>query len=517
MSMSRILERGRNCLGIFAAGETGLLIDGRDYYRAFWEAAGGARRYILMAGWQFDSNVLLLRGADRREAAGDARLLPFLNRLCSLNPDLEVYVLAWDFNTVYALRREWFQKLIFEWSSGGRINFRFDSAHPLGASHHQKFIVIDGALAFAGGMDLCEARWDDRRHLAENRDRTGPGGAPYGPYHDIQSCHTGPAAAALAEVFRMRWENSGGGPLHLPEPAEPAGRKTSFTLPLGAGEVAISRTAARTIVPMREPVLEIRRLYLDAIGAAEELIYMENQYFSSQAVYRALVDRLRARDRPRLEVVIVIPKAPHTFLEEVAMGLAQVKMLHSIREVAKSEGHDLGIYYCLPGGDGAEEEPVYIHAKLLVVDDRFLTVGSANTNNRSMGLDTELNVSWEADPASQPELAGRIAGVRADLIAEHAGMDDPAEARKTAAPGGLVKRLDRLADAGACRLRRHTLETLFVKTDWFSGIKPEELSIDPERPVIEENLYEMMNRDRDGLFARGIGWLNELLREEREG
>ena len=66
--------------------ETGLLVDGRDYYRAFYQAAQQARRYILIAGWQFDSAVPLLRGRDRRGVRLRVRLLPFLKTLCEANP-----------------------------------------------------------------------------------------------------------------------------------------------------------------------------------------------------------------------------------------------------------------------------------------------------------------------------------------------------------------------------------------------------------------------------------------------
>lgn len=87
----------------------------------------------------------------------------------------------------------------------------------IGASHHQKFVVIDGKIAFVGGLDICSNRWDDRRHLPENPERINSDDKPYEPYHDVQSYSIGPVASKMAEFFKFRWKNSGGGELHLPD------------------------------------------------------------------------------------------------------------------------------------------------------------------------------------------------------------------------------------------------------------------------------------------------------------
>jgi phospholipase D1/2 len=180
--MKRILSPGRNCQGIYPATKTGLLIDGRDYYRAFYHAARKARRYILISGWQFDSSVSLLRGADANREREGPGLLQFLYDLIAGNPQLQICILAWDFSVLFALEREWFQDKIFNaWVKESRLLFRFDSAHAVGASQHQKFVVIDGIAAFVGGMDICASRWDDRRHSPRNPFRHNPEGKPYGP------------------------------------------------------------------------------------------------------------------------------------------------------------------------------------------------------------------------------------------------------------------------------------------------------------------------------------------------
>lgn len=509
--MKTILGPGRNCDGIHDADRAGLFVDGRSFFRAFVRAARAAHDYILIAGWQFDRDARLLRGEDARREGMEKAVLPFLGGLCEDNPALQVYILAWDYSAIFALDRKWFQKWIVE-RTNRRLHFRFDGKHAVGASHHQKLIVVDGAVAFAGGMDLARGRWDDRRHRAHDPDRVDSDGGPYESYHDIQAFVTGPAAWRLTGEFQERWARSGEEELDLRRPVGPFRAPLGPCLPLAAGRLGLSRTLPRTLVPLREePVQEIRALYLDAIAAAEKIIYLENQYFSSQAVYQALIDRMAERGRPRLQIVMVLPRRPHSLIEEVSLGLTQAKMLQTLKDQAARRGHGLGIYYTVPEGAEGGTEATYIHAKLLLVDDRFLTVGSANATNRSFGLDTELNLSWEATSPEHESLAASIRRVRMSLLMEHTGRRGSGDRRRLRSPEGIVDHLDGLADGGECRLRHHTMETFLPAGMLPDGIDPADLSVDPEKPVVEENIFELISNDRTGTFVRGVLWLNDLL------
>lgn len=511
--MNRILSPGRNCQDIFPVERSGLLVDGRNYYRAFFHAARDARRTIYVAGWQFDSDVRLLRGADAQKIDSPVAVLSFLNALCVRNTSLRVYLLMWDFSMLYSLDRAWFQEWLTNWKTSDRLLFRFDDKHPVGASHHQKLVVIDGEIAFVGGIDLASGRWDDRRHRAGHPDRVNADGEPYEAYHDMQACVTGPAAGALARVFRQRWLDSGGEDITFAGPTDTDRRISGPSLPIEAPRVAVSRTMPRTLVPIREPVLEIRALYLDAIAAAEHLIYLENQYFSSQAVYRALVDRMEDGSRNHLEIIMILPRKPHALVEEISLGLVQMKMLKSLKDRAARTGHSLGIYYTLLDDAEGDEEATYIHAKALIVDDRLMTVGSANTTNRSMGLDTELNLAWEADEGK----ASSIRRIRTSLLMEHTGLRGQPHRSRLRSINGLVAYLNELTDRRECRLRHHTLETFLPDGILPADLTTDDLSLDPEEPIVEENIFELLSNDRTGLFAKGILWLNDLLLRRTPG
>lgn len=512
-SAQKILEPGRNCWDIVDVSGTGLLIDGRDYYRAFYRAAEGAERTILISGWQFDSDAHLLRGKDA-ENAEEVRLLSFLNHLCEKNKALQIYLLAWNFSVLYGLDREWFQQWYFNWTTNDRLKFCFDPCDALSASHHQKFVVVDGRMAFVGGLDLCSGRWDERDHRADNPNRINSDESPYRPFHDIHSYHVGPVAEKLAELFKQRWEIVCCESLELPPPV-PESRKLPFesTLPVKAQRVAISRTQAATSDGNQEPVREIRQLFMDAIDAAQELVYIENQYFSSEALYKALAARMTQSNRPPIQIVMVLAKEADAFLEEISIGIAQVKILRHLRLLAADIGHSLGVYYATSMGPGGEEVPTYIHSKLLLVDDRFLSVGSANMNNRSMGLDTELNVSWEAAP-DEDGLIQSIRDIRVDLLAEHTGVREPDGQRELGRIKGLVETLNRLATSGSSRLRHHPIENVAENYPWLTTFFPEGLPFDSEEPIFDEVFYEEISGKNDSFFTRGVtslkNWLQNI-------
>jgi phosphatidylserine/phosphatidylglycerophosphate/cardiolipin synthase-like enzyme len=477
VTRTRIIELGRNACCEVDADDTGVLIDAADYYRAFYVSAMEATRYIVMSGWQFDSGVPLLRGADA-PPDHEVRFLAFLNGLCEQKPDLQVFILAWDFHVVLAAEREWMQRIYFDWMTSPRFHFLFDDCPVVGGSHHQKFALFDGTHGYLGGMDVCEDRWDDRRHRGDNALRSSRG-KPHKPYHDVQAWLSGRRAThALEEIFLDRWRCAGGEPPVLSAPEAPRARRPAGLLPVGPARVALSRTDPRAD---RETIREVERLFVDAITAAEHLVYLETQYFSSRRIYEALATRMRDGARSRLEIVVVVNERAEALKEELAVGLRQAQNLERLREIATATGHALGIFYSLCDGVTADFRTTYIHSKVVVVDDRFLSVGSANLTNRSMGTDSELHVSWEAMPDDAPQARVRraIRRVRVSLLAEHAGESGIRAARALSRGAGLVAHLEHLAARPGARLQRHEGATPAQRAV-AELIDPQDLPFDPD-------------------------------------
>jgi phospholipase D1/2 len=483
--------------------QLGLLIDAQHYYREFYRAAEAAEHFILLSGWQFDSDVALLRGVDAENVEYPVTLLKFLDALCRRKPNLSIWILAWDFHVVFAIEREWMQELVFRWSTSERLQFRFDASHVENGSHHQKFVVIDGQLSFLGGLDLCDHRWDERSHRYKNPLRISRG-EPHKPFHDVQAFLRGPAVAgALSELFVDRWKRAGGEPIVLPKLTRldmHASHAVTSLTPLAANAITLSRTDPHGSPDGKMPCTEVRDLFVDAVLAAESLLYIETQYLSSHIMGEALERRMRAHDRPKLEIVILLNMEAETFKEQLAVGLAQAKIIARMREVAAETGQRLGIYYTLPECEPDElgGPATYIHSKLMIVDDRWLAVGSANLTNRSLSVDTELVASVNADvDAAGDALARTILDVRAELLAEHTG------GANVTLTEGLVAHLDELATRAEngdvscpCRLRHHPSPTA-DELRALAIIDPQALPFDPD------NVEDL--RAARPLFVGGFG------------
>jgi phospholipase D1/2 len=458
--MKPILDVPRNVFATARAEQSALLIDACVYYRTVYRALERARHYAVLSGWQFDSGVPLLRGEDAAQATRPVTLLKFLHALCEERPELTIYILAWDFSLAYLTEREWLQGLKFAYATNPRVRFEWDEHPVAGASHHQKFVVVDGAVGFLGGIDLCDARWDECDHRAHNPKRINLAGEPCKPYHDVQAALTGDAVRPLVDVFVERWQRAVGDRLQL-APASPETR-ARFDLshlsdgqaqPIGAKVAAFSRTQQDERAEPAE-IDEIRQLLGDALRAAERLIYAETQYFTSRSIAAMLIERMRDDSLPKLEIVLCMPHGADSPKEKMALGDTQEGVLYALHETAGQTGHQLRLLYSATCKDDGSEVPTFIHSKLLIVDDQLLLVGSPNLTERSVGLDTELAVTWQCD-SDDEGLRHCIRNIRTVLLAEHSGLD----ASEFESELGLCAKIDDVIASGRSRLRHRTIQS----------------------------------------------------------
>ena len=394
-----------------------------------------AEKQILLIGWDFDTRICLDYEA---EDAAPAELGVLLSWLPRRRPDLQIYILKWDIGALHLLGRGTTVLRLFRWAANKQIHFKLDGAHAHGASHHQKIMVIDDKLAFCGGIDMTASRWDTRQHLDDDEHRHRPTtGRAFMPWHDATMAVDGDLAAALGDLARDRWRAAGGEPIPIPNARSepwPDGLEPDFT----DVQMAIART--RGAYDDEPAIREIEALYVDMIGGAKHFIYAENQYFASRVIAEAILKRLDAPDPP--ELVIVNPRGGQGWLDDTVMSPARAKILESIRKHDQNGRFRL---YCPVTERG---DDIYVHSKITIVDDRQLRVGSANLNNRSMGLDSECDLMVDAD---QPENTGAtqaIARLRSDLIAEHLGVPVDAVVDKFRETGSLIRTIEALSGTG---------------------------------------------------------------------
>jgi phosphatidylserine/phosphatidylglycerophosphate/cardiolipin synthase-like enzyme len=411
------------------ATRAAVVIDADAYFRAARQAMLRAEHQILLVGWDFDARINLAWGDDHPEApttVGD-----FIGWLVRRTPGLQVYILRWDKGALKTLFRGKTLWTLTKWRFlRKRIHLMLDGAHPVAASQHQKIVVIDDCLAFCGGIDMTDERWDTRSHADDEPNRRTPWGKPYKPWHDATTALQGPIAKALGDLCRQRWQTAGGGEIAPPPPAEGQCWPESLVPDFDDVDVAISRSQPEH--PGQHEVREIEELYLHLIRTARRRIYAESQYFASRRIAEAIAARLVEDDPP--EIVVVNPVKAQGWLEPLAMDTARARL---VTELRRRDRHGrFRLYHPVT----AKGVAIYCHAKVLVVDDRVIRIGSSNFNNRSLRLDTECDVTI----AQEGEAIGRI---QADLIAEHLGADRVAVMEGIAADG-LIATIERLRGEG---------------------------------------------------------------------
>jgi phosphatidylserine/phosphatidylglycerophosphate/cardiolipin synthase-like enzyme len=476
------LEPGRNCWRIEAATRATVIVDADRYFKAARAAMLKARHQILLVGWDFDARIDLTPDGDPGDGA-PRTIGDFIMYLVERNPELDVYTLRWDTGALKTLVRGSTIFTVAKWMMHKNIHTKLDGYHPVGASHHQKIVVIDDCLAFAGGIDMTTERWDTREHLDDQPFRTPPGGRKqYKPWHDATTALAGPVAAALGELCRDRWVLAGGKPIEAPKPVHECW-PDHLDVDFSDIRVAISRSEPE--MPDHEPVTEIENLYLDLIASAERHIYAESQYFASRRIAEAIAKRLDEPNGP--EIVIINPTTAQGWLEPIAMDTARARLFEALKH--RDTHGRLRMYHPVTKGG----EPIYVHAKILVIDDRILRVGSSNFNNRSMRLDTEcdvtISVAGGADPAC-------IVAIRDGLIAEHLAAEPKAVAAAIAETGSLIATIDRLRAAGRTLIDYEVPDLNGVEA-WLADNEV----LDPEGPA---EMFELLSKR--GLFRRMHLW-----------
>lgn len=462
-----ILKPGYNCWRVAPARRVAFLVDGDAYFRAFRAAAWRARERLLMLGWDIDSRVRLLREAPADDTPNT--LCEFLNAIVSRPRGPNAYVLTWDFAMLYALDREWLPIYKLDWRTHRRLHFRMDGRHPPGGSHHQKVVVVDDRVAFVGGLDLTRARWDTPEHRPEDPRRVDAADTPpYRPFHDLQMLVEGDIAAVLAELVCDRWQRATGERLDPIRGAAGNAWPPEVAPDIEDMMVAVARTDLA--FDGRPEVREVELLYRDAIRAARKHIYIENQFFTAPVIADALADRLREPDGP--EVIMVTGLHTDGWLSQHTMDVIRGRMVQRLRD-ADRYGR-LRVYY--PDIPGLRDQCLNVHSKVMIVDDEFVRVGSANLNNRSMGIDTECDLAFES--GGEARIQPCIARLRARLLAEHLGTTPEAVAEQAARHARLGVAIDALRRDG------RTLKPLpLPPPEEIASWLPDPQLLDPERPI----------------------------------
>jgi phosphatidylserine/phosphatidylglycerophosphate/cardiolipin synthase-like enzyme len=338
-----------------------VLIDGAAALPAMAQTIAGARSHVHLTGWHITPEFDLTRGD---------RPTPLQQLLAEVAARVPVRVLIWAGAPLPVLRpwrgdvRRVRERLI----AGTRIQCALDARERPLHCHHEKTIVVDDQIAFVGGIDLTDVngdRWDEPYHAS--RGSIG--------WHDVAARLAGPAVRDVAENFAMRWQATTGETLPPITTAAPAGNL----------EVQVVRTVPDHMYPqIPRGDFRILESYLRALRGARRFIYLENQFLWSPEILAVLREKVARPPSPDFRLLLLLPERPNTGADDTRGQLG------TLLQADDGAGRLLACTLFAVGGE--RDWPVYVHAKVGIVDDTWMTIGSANLNGHSLFNDTEMNV-----------------------------------------------------------------------------------------------------------------------------
>jgi phosphatidylserine/phosphatidylglycerophosphate/cardiolipin synthase-like enzyme len=339
-----------------------LLVDGADALPRMAEEIAAAKRHVHVAGWFFSP--------DFRMGVGG----PTLRALLGAAADrIDVRVLAWagaPLPLFHPDRRE-VRRMRDELIRGTRISMALDAHERPMHCHHEKLVLVDDEVAFVGGIDLTSLGGQRLDHSAHpQRDELG--------WHDACFRIEGPLVADVAAHFLLRWRE-------LADDAPPEPRRAP---PIDGGiRAQLVRTVPENVYRgLADGEFSIAESYIRALRSAERFVYLESQFLWSPELVSILARKLREPPGDDFRVVVVLPVRPNNGSDDTRGQLGV------LIDAAKQGGDESRFLACTLYQPGPGGEPVYVHAKVGIVDDRWLTAGSANLNEHSLFNDTEVGV-----------------------------------------------------------------------------------------------------------------------------
>ncbi|MFZ0214643.1 MAG: phospholipase D family protein [Candidatus Dormiibacterota bacterium] len=336
-------------------------VDGAAALPAMAAAMRRAQSSVHIAAWHSSPDFRLAR---------DDGAPPLRDLLAAIAERVPVRLLMWAgppapvFKPTRGMARASRQEFVRD----SRVQCALDARERSLHCHHEKLVIVDGRVAFVGGIDLTALagdRYDSPAHRPH---------APIG-WHDAAVELAGPAVGDVARHFAARWREATGEPLPEPELPEPAGPHT----------VQVVRTVPeRTYRFARRGDFTLVGSYLRALRSARRLIYLENQFLWSTEVVDILVEKLRHPPADAFRILLVLPARPNNGADTTRGQLGRLLE-------ADGDAHRL-LATTLTAHDEEANGPLYVHAKIGIVDDEWLTIGSANLNEHSLFNDTEMNV-----------------------------------------------------------------------------------------------------------------------------
>jgi phosphatidylserine/phosphatidylglycerophosphate/cardiolipin synthase-like enzyme len=357
-----------------------VLLDGQEGLSAMASAIVAARSHVYIAGWHASPDFRPTREPDAPTLA---------ELLAAVAERVPVRMLLWAGPPlpVFQPTRAMAQRARDGFTRSSKVRCVLDSRERTLHCHHEKIVVVDDEVAFVGGIDFTALQGDRHDSNAHVPDR------PLG-WHDAATELRGPVVADVAKHFTQRWTEVAGEVLAEPV-VQPAAGDVSVHL--------VRTVPERTYKFAHSGEFGILESYIEALRAAKSLVYLENQFLWSPEVISILMGLLRDPPTDDFRLVLLLPRRPSDGADTTRGQLGRL--------LAADVGHGRILATTISAREGEQTGPLYVHAKVGIVDDTWMTIGSANLNEHSLFNDTEVNVVLR-----DPEL---IRSTRLRLWAEH--------------------------------------------------------------------------------------------------
>ncbi len=368
-----------------------VLIDGAEVLPAIAEELLKAESHIHLTGWYFTPSFALVR---------DGAHVILRDLLAELAERVDVRVLGWAGAPLPLFRpsRKDVAQMRDRMTDRSKVQFALDAHERPMHCHHEKTIVIDDRVAFVGGIDLT-SETGDRFDTSAHRARAAVG------WHDVAARIEGPAVTDVATHFNLRWHEVTSETLDSPKPAVPA----------GGVELQVVRTVPEKIYKaLPKGDFSILESYARAFKSAKSLIYLENQFLWSPEIAAILADKIEHPPSEDFRIVLLLPSKPNSGADDTRGVLGE------LLEADAERGRIFASALYARSGD--RTDPIYVHAKVGIVDDEWLTIGSANLNEHSLFNDTEMNLVAH-DPALARSTRIRLWSEHLELPPDRLGGD----------------------------------------------------------------------------------------------
>ena len=397
----KLLREGHNCWRISQVDKLALLFDGENYYKALFDVLPKATSSIVIAGWEVDARI----GLQNIKSNYPKNLRNYFSKLSKLK-GLHVFILSWKPALYLKFDREFFAGLRWWKSTNSKVHYWQDKTPFTFSSYHEKLCLVDGNCSFLGGMDITKRRWDTQRHELNSPERVDGYGSKYRPVHDVQIVLSGKVTKDLGILLEKRMYS---------KTEEKPKASNSKLWPSTHRPTLLNTRLALARTDPKEGAWEIETFYLEALEKAKEYIFIENQYLSHEGITKILCNKLSRATGP--DIIIILPFSYPGFFERSIFIKERNKVMSSLKDCDKYNR----LLIVHPAREKEDVKNfIVVHSKLMAIDNKYFTLGSANLNHRSFRVDNELNICLEADSQNEQDF---IQDCVSELSAEHLEID----------------------------------------------------------------------------------------------